>query len=227
MEKGPINRKGRRPGKAKVTKGLAMMMLTWILVLEVRRTEAHGSAGPGRVPSGPGMPSGYMRSGSNAPSRTHSPMGHATAAPPQGGYILPPPHGMSPFYTGPLATHSGHESAMGMMGGGSIPTLADLERHYMELHEQKRRMEEILDRTDRLMGDVKRGMDEIRNATASSGGALSGSQSTSQQQQQTSSSSMPAPGGSSTGAVPLARASDKDRSRENVWPTSINSESRD
>ncbi|KAK0203195.1 hypothetical protein DFS33DRAFT_1345633 [Desarmillaria ectypa] len=183
----------------------------------------------GGVPSGPGIPSGYMRSGSNAPSRTHSPMGHATVALPQGGYILPPPHGMSPFYTGPLATHSGHESAMGIMGGGSIPTLADLERHYMELHEQKRRMEEILDRTDRLMGDVKRGMDEIRNAAASSSGAPSGSQSTSQQQPQTSPSSMPAPaGGSSTGAITLSRPSDKDRSRgENVWPTSINPESRD
>ncbi|KAG7443357.1 uncharacterized protein BT62DRAFT_934969 [Guyanagaster necrorhizus] len=179
----------------------------------------------GGLQSGSGLPPGYMRSASNAPSRTHSPMGHASAVPPQSGYILHPPQGMSPFYTGPLTAHSGHESALGMMGSSSMPTLAELERHYMELHDQRRRMEEILDRTDRLMGDVKRGMDEMRNTAASSGG----SQSASQQQQQTSSSSMSGPaGGSSTGAIPLARSSDKERSRgENVWPTAASSESRD
>lgn len=97
--------------------------------------------------------SSYMRSGSNAPSRTHSPLGHGAA-----GYGLPP--GAPAFYP-PDLTMINFGLAMGGLVG--IPTLPDLERHLMELGEQRRRMEEILDRTDRMMAGMKRGIDDMRN----------------------------------------------------------------
>jgi len=47
-------------------------------------------------------------------------------------------------------------------GGGAVPSVADLERHYAELAEQKRRMEEMVERTERLMSGVRKGIEEIR-----------------------------------------------------------------
>ena len=45
---------------------------------------------------------------------------------------------------------------------GGVPTLADLERHYRDMGEQKRRMEEVLERTERMMAGLKRGIEEMR-----------------------------------------------------------------
>ncbi|KAF9449376.1 hypothetical protein P691DRAFT_759100 [Macrolepiota fuliginosa MF-IS2] len=95
--------------------------------------------------------SSYMRSGSNAPSRTHSPLGHGAA-----GYPLPP----GPQFYPPDLGMLNFSLAMGNLMG--IPTLPELERHYMELGEHRRRMEEMLERTDRVMAGVKRGIDEMR-----------------------------------------------------------------
>lgn len=99
--------------------------------------------------------SSYMRSGSNAPSRTHSPLGHGAA------YPLPP--GPPQFYTPDLSMLNFSLAVGNLMG---IPTLPELERHYMELSEQRRRMEEMLERTDRVMAGVKRGIDEMRGVLA-------------------------------------------------------------
>lgn len=42
--------------------------------------------------------------------------------------------------------------------------MGDLERHYSELNEQKKRLEEMVEKTDRMMRGVKRGLDEMRGA---------------------------------------------------------------
>lgn len=62
----------------------------------------------------------------------------------------------------------------GGMGGG-VPTVAELERHYFELHEQKRRMEEMVERTEKLMVGVKRGIDEMRGTSQAPGQSRQGS----------------------------------------------------
>jgi GATA-binding protein len=90
----------------------------------------------------------YMRSGSAAPSRAHSP---------SNAYVLPPLH----------------YAASGMYGNGSphhrsspssppIPSHAELEKHFMDLSKEKSRLEEMLARTEWLMQGVRRGMDEMR-----------------------------------------------------------------
>ena len=100
-----------------------------------------------------GTPSSYIRSGSNAPSRTHSP-----SLP---GYPVPPYYGGGPA----------DMMMMGISGmpgpGGGVPSVGELERHYFELHESKRRLEEMVERTERLMLGVKRGIEEMRGGSAS------------------------------------------------------------
>ncbi|KAL0581771.1 GATA type transcriptional activator [Marasmius crinis-equi] len=152
------------------------------------------------VPAGPGVPTGYLRSNSSAPSRTHSPTAVA-----QSGILLPPPHGMAPgsgniFPTGDMST------LLALASGMAIPTLADLERHYAEMGEERKRMEEVLQRTDRMMVNLKRNIDEMRRGSASPNTSAQSPTSSTAQQQPTS--------------VPLARPSsaEKDK-RENVWPT--------
>jgi GATA-binding protein, other eukaryote len=110
-------------------------------------------------------PSSYIRSGSNAPSRTHSPLGPAGSST---GYVLPPPHGLSQYYPStPPADMSTLMVAAGVaLGGLGIPSYMDLERHYVELTEQKRKWEEMMERTDRLMAGVKRTLDEMRGLVA-------------------------------------------------------------
>ncbi|KAF8074666.1 hypothetical protein FPV67DRAFT_1619233, partial [Lyophyllum atratum] len=97
----------------------------------------------GMVLGGPGGGSqSYVRSGSGAPSRTHSPM---------------------PYYGMELAGFMpGYPPHLGGGGGGGVPSLQELERHYVELGEQKRRMEEMVERTERLMGGVRRGIEEMQ-----------------------------------------------------------------
>ncbi|KAG6852525.1 hypothetical protein C0991_011222 [Blastosporella zonata] len=103
-------------------------------------------------------------SGSGAPSRTHSPsIPHHPPPPPHGYYGeflgfpgLPTPP-LPPVYT------------------GGVPTLGDLERHYVELGEQKRRMEEMVERTERLMGGVRRGIEEMQMGPGSRVGSRRGS----------------------------------------------------
>jgi GATA-binding protein, other eukaryote len=150
-------------------------------------------------------PASYIRSG--APSRTHSPLqgaaaGYASVA----GYGFP--RGHSP-----------------MLMGGVMPTVAELERHYYELHEHRNSLVDFLDRTDRLIAGVKRGLDEMRG---SSDGAAPQQQSQ-QQQQQPASDAQPPPqteasNGGAAPSVPLQVTRSSPGSpgsgRDSVWPVS-------
>ncbi|KAI0630758.1 hypothetical protein C8Q77DRAFT_1135055 [Trametes polyzona] len=125
-----------------------------------------GSAG-GNVPVGPG----------GVPSRTHSPLaGHPMNGPPGAHYALPPPlHVPPPPFAAPVGPsfyHTGAPQNMPppppmMEGPPHIPSAAELDHHYRELAEQRKRLEEMLERTDRMMAGVKRGLDEMRAASSS------------------------------------------------------------
>ena len=90
--------------------------------------------------------SSYIRSGSAAPSRAHSPSN-----------VLPPLHYANPGIYGNGSPH--HRSSP---SAPSIPTHAELEKHFMDLSKEKSRLEEMLARTEWLMQGVRRGMDEMR-----------------------------------------------------------------
>jgi hypothetical protein len=107
-----------------------------------------------------------------------------------GGYLhpQPPPHGIHPELGIPL-------------------TLAELERHYAEMGEQRSRMVALLDKTDRMMAGLKRGIDDMQSGGGPSQPEPQGGQQAQQKQ----------PDGSEAPSVPLSRA-EKDRSRESVWP---------
>lgn len=92
--------------------------------------------------------SSYIRSGSAAPSRAHSPSNT---------YVLPPLHYATPGIYGNGSPH--HRSSP---SSPSIPTHAELEKHFMDLSKEKSRLEEMLARTEWLMQGVRRGMDEMR-----------------------------------------------------------------
>ncbi|EED81869.1 predicted protein [Postia placenta Mad-698-R] len=107
-----------------------------------------------------------------------------------------------------------------------VPTVMELERHYFELAEQRRRLEEILERTDRMMAGVKRGMDEMRAGqqqppqppTPQLASALAQAPSSPQAkpkspQQQPRSS----PKQVSAAAVPLNR-SERNGTKDSIWP---------
>ncbi|KDR70932.1 hypothetical protein GALMADRAFT_229891 [Galerina marginata CBS 339.88] len=176
-------------------------------------------------------PSSYIRSGSNAPSRTHSPLGPAGAgAGNAGGYALPPQ-----YYTGsPPAEMSSLMVAAGVaLGGLSIPSYMDLERHYFELADQKRKWEEMMERTDRLMAGMKRTLDEMRGLAAQQSppqshqpqpAALGGQPQPGSRKQSPQIPAAPAPAAVATSsspapAVPLNRAgATGDRERSSIWP---------
>jgi len=92
--------------------------------------------------------SSYIRSGSAAPSRAHSP---------SNAYVLPPLHYATPGIYGNGSPH--HRLSP---SSPSIPTHAELEKHFMDLSKEKSRLEEMLARTEWLMQGVRRGMDEMR-----------------------------------------------------------------
>lgn len=107
-----------------------------------------------------GAPASYVRSGSAAtlgvPSRTHSPLAGPGVS--NSGYVLPPPHSLAHAYPGAYSyggAHSHHTPP-------PVPNVMELERHYADLNEEKRRLEELIMRTDRMMAGVKRGIDEMR-----------------------------------------------------------------
>ncbi|KAF8889507.1 hypothetical protein CPB84DRAFT_1941744 [Gymnopilus junonius] len=195
-------------------------------------------------------PSSYIRSGSNAPSRTHSPLGHAAGGamtgpgvPPLG----PPPGYLLPHYlsAAPPTEMSSLMVAAGVaLGGLGIPSYVDLERHYYALSEEKRKWEEMMERTDRLMASVKRTLDDMRGLAAAqhqhqqhphqASGSGSPSQSnihpslqaqshSQRQSPQIPSAPEPAAGSSSHAggvapAVPLNRSGTSDRERSSIWP---------
>ncbi|KAG7093275.1 hypothetical protein E1B28_006958 [Marasmius oreades] len=156
-----------------------------------------GASGSVMFVPAPGV--GFMRSNSSAPSRTHSP-----SAAQGGSMLLPPPHGLSGASGNIFQTQDMSMSTLlAIAGGVMMPSLGELERQYAEMGEERKRMEEVLERTDRMMAGLKRGIDEMR-ARASSSPSVSAQ---SPAQQPTS--------------APLARpstAAEKDK-RESVWPT--------
>ncbi|KAI6010840.1 hypothetical protein F5J12DRAFT_718907 [Pisolithus orientalis] len=189
-----------------------------------------------------GAPSSYIRSGSNAPSRTHSPLnpGIAAAAAAAVGYVLPPPHAIGhPYYTlGGHHVHTPppvlHEAMMNGMLGSGVPTLKELQQHYVELQEQRRKFEEMIEKTDRMMAGVKRGIDEMLNASQpqqqspsqapSQTQALTSSPQPSQQQQspvlQPQQAASAHASTEQPSATPVNVGRPGDRSRESIWPVS-------
>lgn len=150
----------------------------------------------------------YIRS-SASPGRTHSPSGHVGSSSGMmvgagGSFALPPPHGLS--YLPPPPKGSVGEAAILetlatiMM---AIPSVTTLEQHYARLQEFRREQEMMLEKTDRLLSGVKRGLDQMKQAGQGGGESdLTATQSATQQQS----------GGAS--ALPLQTRSDKGA---NVW----------
>jgi len=133
--------------------------------------------------SGREFGSSYIRSGSAAPSRAHSP-----------NFVLPPLHQQLYGANGSLH-HSRQPSP------NAVPSIPELERHYYELAEEKRRLEEMLDKTDKLMAGVRRGMDELRERDLAM--AQQQLQQAQQQQQRASQSpTIPQQGASSASRAP-------------------------
>ncbi|KAF5332093.1 hypothetical protein D9611_008106 [Ephemerocybe angulata] len=153
--------------------------------------------GAGGVPGGFELPNGmavaaallsgqgaaYMRNpGSGVPSRTHSPLGPGAGMPP--GYMMHP--GMGPYYPGMVGMHGGVNGAgdlsslmnLGMAAGVAlgmgVPTVAELERHLGVLGEEKRRWEEMMRTTERMIAGVKRTIDEMKGAEGGAGSASAG-----------------------------------------------------
>ena len=158
-------------------------------------------------------PASYIRSGSGAPSRTHSPLpGAAAGYGHVGGYGFP--RGHSP-----------------VLMSGVVPTPAELERHYYELHEHRNGLVEFLERTDRLIAGVKRGLDEMRSA--SDGAAPQPPQQQQSQPQPASDGQAPPPaevsnsGTASSAPLQITRGSPGSPGsvRESVWPVSTAADS--
>jgi len=192
---------------------------------------SYGAYGAGIMSSGggreyvSGAPSSYIRSGSSAPSRAHSPLGPAGTG---AGYVLPLPHGMahghglghqyyghptgiSPLHSHSPPPHQPHEpvNGSGLSSSSGIPTISELKHHHEELLEHRKKLEEMTEKYDRMIAGVKRGLDEMRGVH----------QPSSQSQHQSQS------GGGSSATLPLMRDSDRPRSRASVWP--LDSTSRD
>ncbi|TFK24077.1 hypothetical protein FA15DRAFT_436712 [Coprinopsis marcescibilis] len=180
--------------------------------------------------------SGYMRTASNAPSRTHSPLNPAASMPPPG-YMMHHPHGMPvPYYPPPPGDMSSLMN-LGMAAGVAlntfgIPTLIDLERHYIELQEQKKKWEEMMDKTDRIMAGVKRTIDEMKSMSGHPSPAPGSSPRAPPQAVDSAMPSISPPpptlsvssetmvnATDAAPAVPLPRAEERER-RESIWPIS-------
>ncbi|KAJ8516884.1 hypothetical protein ONZ45_g5867 [Pleurotus djamor] len=160
-------------------------------------------------------PSSFIRSGSAAPSRTHSPMGPPTGAIHLGGFLPPPPHhlmfppGVEPPFLTPFL-------------GGPL-TQQDLLKHYNELEAYKKLFEDMVVKTEKMMKTVQKGMQDMKGSPSGSPPPQQASPQT-QEAQQPSPSPQPvpqAPQPTQAAVVPLARAAaaPRDRSRESVWPT--------
>lgn len=176
--------------------------------------------------SPPGAP--FSRPGSagfpaRPPSRTHSPL----AGPGVNPATAPPYHLPLPVPTHP---HPGYHFYQG--APPPVPTFMDLERHFTDLEREKRQLQELLDRTDRMMAGLRRGMDEMRMHQPPPPPLPHAHQvSAGQQQQQqyhqpaqghhqpSQGPSLPAP--PTAEAVPLnrvERSASTQSNRESIWP---------
>ena len=126
-------------------------------------------------------PSPYVRAGSAAagyggvgtPSRTHSPLaGPGVGTVPSASFVqLPPPHSLathpySAAHPAPSFYLPSHLQAAAAAAAATepppVPTMLDLERHYGMLNDEKGRLQELLDRTERMMAGLKRSIDDLR-----------------------------------------------------------------
>lgn len=193
--------------------------------------------GPGTAPSAFPRPDTSLSRTVSPVSHQHHQASPNIAAGPATSYHLPPPHGMaqahasyfpggtststntqvrqsSPRAPSPARTHlssmSGRDSAQG--GQLPVPSISELERHYFELSEQRRKFQEMIERTDQLMVGIQRGIEDMR-----AGGGAIGSVG-----QPNMTGTVRAAGNgnghSSAASVPLASRNDRGRSEgQNVW----------
>lgn len=105
----------------------------------------------------------------------------------------PAPHPDAP--TSLSASNNGQANS----GGSGIPTYAELKRHYEELHEERKRLDELVEKNERMLGGVKRGLEEMRAGGLGVGMGLVGGAAL---------------------ALNLMREGDRERprSRASVWP---------
>lgn len=155
-----------------------------------------------------GAPSSYIRSGSNAPSRTHSPLGPAGSGS-GSGYVLAAPHhhlGHGYYGQSPLHSHHSNSRSPPPHENGGVPTVAELQRHYDELREQRKKLEDMMEKNERMMVGVKRGLDEMRGASSSAGPSQANGAASNVN-------------GNAAPSVPLQqRDIERPRSRASVWP---------
>lgn len=171
-----------------------------------------------------GTAGGYGRGGPGPflpPSRGHSPL----ANPPLNAYGLPT-----------STTHNSGLPGSSYTGRGGVPTVAELEMHYARLEEEKRRFEGMVEKTERLMSDVRMGLEEMkRGGGGTIGSTGSGSPSHTMQQEsplqspvqrqaqvqpQTSSTVQSSSSGAGTTSVPIQRV-ERTGSKESVWPVGV------
>lgn len=171
----------------------------------------------GGVFLGAGAPSSYMRSGSNAPTRTHSPLNpggsvgggggayHSTTG--GGGYFNVNHGGASPPGSDMSSLLLAAGAALSAVG---IPTLGELQQHYAQLEEQRRVLEGMMEKTERLMVGVKRGIDEMR------GVGVGGEEGEKSPKVSSVVGSPASPSSNGASSVPLARAAGGERA--SIWP---------
>ncbi|KAJ3875316.1 hypothetical protein F5051DRAFT_334041 [Lentinula edodes] len=189
----------QRPGSSSFNHGGGM--LPGINSMDVSGGDPSKVPGTAAVAGGSNSP-GYIRSGS---PHAHSPSNGQHP----GTLLLPSPQGPGGMFQ-PLDVPggSGTGSTMVAVLPGTtfalIPSVSELERHYAELRDQKMRMEEILERTEKMMQGIKRGIDEMR-----------GGDSGEMRPSSTAPGSTPAPS-APIQRPPSSSVTEKDR-RESVW----------
>ena len=145
----------------------------------------------------------------------------STAPPPGVPYGIPPlhvpGHPPAPFPgpVGPSFYHSGPMPPPPPMVEGipHVPSVAELDHHYRILAEERKRLEDMLERTDRMMQGVKRGLDEMRAAGAPAPAPPPSQESSQPAQSGEGASASDAP----AAAVPLARQEKGAREGAPVW----------
>lgn len=111
---------------------------------------------------------GYSGHGSRTRS-PHDAPSHSPTGTTQGSLHLPPlsTHGHAHQYPRlRTETHSPYTQQQQQAARSQTPTYADLAAHYNLLHEERRRLETLLAKTDDMMRGVKRGLEELRAAGA-------------------------------------------------------------
>lgn len=105
----------------------------------------------------------------------------------------PMQQGHSPHHLAAVAS-----SSSGASPSNSIPTYEDLNAHFNALHQERRRLENLLARTDDMLRAVKRGMEDMRVVSSSAGTTEPPKPSPQSQLQQTN-------GGANAARIPLRR----------------------